>query len=152
MTPHTALSPSIEDHAKAFTEVAFLLDIFAATIDNIMGGATASVGRIAGRSMARKLPINIDRPTLHQSLDVVIGTMKSGFEISYTDNQQTPELTFARCVVRDVCRERHLEPGCPLCKLFHSYFDGIVNEIVCRPVKSELRSASDACTLCLKTQ
>lgn len=152
MTPDTALSPSVADHQKAFTEVAFLLDIFAATIDNIMGGATASVGRIAGRSMARKLPIDLEHPTLQTSLDLVIGTMKSGFEISYTENQNTAELTFARCVVRDVCKERHLEPGCPLCKLFHSYFDGIVNEIVCRPVKSELRTASDTCSLCMRVQ
>ena len=45
MNPETIMGLTLEDHKAAFTEVAFLIDIFAATIDNIMGGATSSVGR-----------------------------------------------------------------------------------------------------------
>jgi hypothetical protein len=37
-----------QDYQKAYVEVAFLLDAFASTIDNIMGGNTTPVGRIAG--------------------------------------------------------------------------------------------------------
>jgi hypothetical protein len=47
MSSETVMGLTMEDHQKAFTEVAFLIDIFTSTIDNIMGGATASVGRIA---------------------------------------------------------------------------------------------------------
>ena len=43
------LELSLEDHQEAFSEVSFILDIFAATPSELMGGATASVGRIAGR-------------------------------------------------------------------------------------------------------
>jgi hypothetical protein len=42
------LSLSLEDHAKAKTEISFLLEIFADTIVELMGGATAAVGRMAG--------------------------------------------------------------------------------------------------------
>ena len=152
MTTNVSQSPSLEDHKKAFTEVAFLLDIFASTIDNIMGGATASVGRIAGRGMAAKWPIDLDHPTLRETLDVVSDRMKDGFDISFVEQQNAVDVTFKKCAIREVCRGRSLEPGGPLCKLFHSYFDGVVNEIVSKPVKSELVQTSDTCTLCLKVQ
>jgi hypothetical protein len=57
-----------DDHRQAFTEVSFLLDIFASTIDDVMGGSTATVGRIAGRKMARKLPIYMQRPSPSEAL------------------------------------------------------------------------------------
>jgi hypothetical protein len=152
MTTNASQSPSLADHRKAFTEVAFLLDIFASTIDNIMGGATASVGRIAGRGMAAKWPIDLDHPTLREALDVVSDRMKNGFDISFTERQNAADVTFKKCVIREVCRGRSLEPGGPLCKLYHSYFDGVVNELVSRPVKSELAQTSETCTLCLKVQ
>lgn len=152
MTTNTAEQLTLEDHQKAFTEVAFLLDSFASTIDNIMGGATASVGRIAGRGTAAKWPVDLDHPTLEQTLDVVSERMKNGFEISFAQQEKGVDLTFTKCVIRDVCRGRSMDLGGPLCKLFHSYCDGIVNEIVSRPVKSELLKASEACTLCMKVQ
>lgn len=152
MTKASSQFPSLKDHQKAFTEVAFLLDIFSATIDNIMGGATASVGRIAGRGTARKWPIDLDHPTLRATLDVVSQKLKTGFEISYKEQEHTVDITISKCVIRDVCLKRQLTPGCPLCKIFHSYFDGIVNEVVSRPVKSELTHASEICTLCMKVQ
>jgi hypothetical protein len=152
MTTNVSQTPSFEDHQKAFTEVAFLLDIFASTIDNIMGGATASVGRFAGRGMAAKWPIDLDHPTLRATLDVVSERMKSGFDITCTERENVVDVTFEKCVIRDVCRARSLELGGPLCKLFHSYFDGVVNEIVCRPVKSEMTQANGKCTLCMKVQ
>jgi hypothetical protein len=152
MTTPAQPFPSPDEHHKAFTEVAFLLDMFAATIDNVMGGATASVGRIAGRGTASKWPVDLDHPTLGETLDVVSRKLNTGFEISCSEHQNTVDMTVRRCVIREVCRQRQLKPGCPLCKLFHSYLDGIVNEIVGRPVKSELIDTSDECTLCMKVQ
>jgi hypothetical protein len=145
-------SPTLEDHRMAFTEISFLLDSFASTVDNIMGGSTASVGRIAGRGMAAKWPVDLDHATLQQTLAEVRHRMKNGFEISYAEQQNGVEVTFGKCVIREVCHGRALEQGGPLCKLFHSYFDGVVNGIVRRPVKSELCKTGDICSLCLKVQ
>ena len=152
MSATIAKIPTAGEHKKAFTEVAFLLDIFAATIDNIMGGATSSVGRIAGREMAKKLPIDLIHPTSADVLAVVAESMKNGFEISFTEENNQMMINFQRCVVRDVCESRKLQLGCPLCKLFHSYFDGVVNEIVSRPTKSELLETGSTCRICMKIQ
>ena len=67
-----ALDLSQEDYQKATVEVAFLLDAFASTIDNIMGGNTAPVGRIAGRDTASKLPVNLTDPSLQDIIAVFL--------------------------------------------------------------------------------
>ena len=143
---------SLEDHRKAFTEVAFLLDIFASTVDNIMGGATASVGRIAGREMARKLPIYLEHPSLEEVLKILSEQMISGFGIKFQPIDDGANISFDRCAIRQVCVERKIEPGCELCRLFHFYFDGIINELISRPVKSKITSSGDACTVCTSIQ
>lgn len=53
---------TLADHQAAFVKVSFLLEIFAATVHDLMGGATDSVGRIAGREMAKKMPVYIPNP------------------------------------------------------------------------------------------
>jgi hypothetical protein len=152
MSAASASVPTVEEHKKAFTEIAFLLDIFAATIDNIMGGSTSSVGRIAGREMAKKLPVDLVHPTPAEALSVIAQSMKSGYEFSFTEENDQAMVTFQRCVIRDVCKSRSLQPGCSLCKIFHSYFDGIVNELISRPTKSELLEAGSSCRVCMKIQ
>jgi hypothetical protein len=42
---------------------------------------------------------------------------------------------------------RNIETGGALCHLFHSYFDGIVNGLLCRPVKSTIVSVGTECQL-----
>ncbi len=152
MTASASPVPTVEEHAQAFTEIAFLLDIFAVTIDNIMGGATSSVGRIAGREMAKKLPITLVRPTTAEALAAAAESLKNGFAISFTEDKKQVTIDFSRCVIRDVCGSRKLQAGSPLCTLFHSYFDGIVNEIISRPTKSELVEAGSHCRVCMKIQ
>jgi hypothetical protein len=150
MSGETAQKVTLEDHRKAFDEVAFLLDIFTATIDNIMGGATAPVGRIAGRDMAKKLPIALDNPSLEEALGILAERMKSGFE--FTLESDGTEVAFGRCILRDVCALRNREMGEALCRLFHAYFDGIVNELVCRPVKSEIKACGETCRTTIRIQ
>jgi hypothetical protein len=137
----TELTP--EDYQKATVEVAFLLDAFASTIDNIMGGNTAPVGRIAGRDTARKLPLELADPGIEEIIAVLASRMQAGFEFTLEDG----ELRFQRCIIRELCSLRHLEPGGALCRLFHAYFDGIVNGLLSRPVKSTIVSAGDLCSL-----
>lgn len=132
-----------EDYQKAYVEVAFLLDAFASTIDNIMGGKTAPVGRIAGRDTASKLPLDLSEPTLEEVITALSAQMQAGFEFSL--DQDT--LLFKKCILREMCRLRNIEPGAALCRLFHAYFDGIANGLLCRPVKSQIISVGDECRL-----
>lgn len=135
------LSP--EDYQKAKTEVAFLLDAFASTIDNIMGGNTAPVGRIAGRDTASKLPVHLEDPTLQDIIATLREQMKAGFDFSLDSNG----LLFKSCIIREMCAVRKIETGGALCHLFHSYFDGIINGLLCRPVKSTFVSVGEECLL-----
>ena len=146
------LELTAEDHDRAFIEVSFLLDIFAVTIDDLMGGATASVGRIAGRHMARKLPVYLPTPTLEEVLQALADNLRKGFEISFHCQGETAEVQFGRCAIRQVCAARALAPGGPLCRLFHYYADGMVNELLYRPVKSSVTTIAEKCTACLQVR
>lgn len=137
-----------EDYQKATVEIAFLLDAFASTIDNIMGGNTAPVGRIAGRDTARKLPLHLNDPTLPDIIAALREQMHSGFDFVLDGDG----LLFRNCIIRDMCGLRKIETGGPLCQLFHSYFDGIVNGLFCRPAKSTIESVGDECRLQIAVQ
>ncbi len=141
--PEAALT--LDDHQQAFTEVSFLLDIFAATIDNLMGGATVSVGRIAGRHMAKNLPLYMPNPPLSDVLAALAEHMQGGFAISFHCEGDKADITFGHCVIRDVCNIRRLPPGGELCQLFHYYTDGMINELCLKPAKSVLTTCGDAC-------
>ena len=145
MSEQQEATPTIDDHRQAFTEVSFLMDIFAATIDNLMGGATASVGRIAGRHMAKNLPLYLADPTLPEVLAALASHMQAGFEITYRCEQKTAEISFGRCVIREVCHSRSLPIGGELCRLFHYYTDGLVNELCQRPARSSLVASGEQC-------
>lgn len=137
-----------EDYQKAYVEVAFLLDAFAGTIDTIMGGKTAPVGRIAGRDTARKLPVELAEPTL-EGVVALLGTrMQAGFGFTLAGE----ELLFTRCIVRQMCALRKIEPGGALCRLFHAYFDGIANGLLGRPVRSTIESVCERCQLRIAVQ
>ncbi len=152
MSGETDREITLEDHRKAFAEVAFLMDIFTATIDTIMGGATAPVGRMAGREMAKKLPLHLESPSLRDAVAVLATRMSAGFQFALRETDGEHEFVFDRCVLRDVCSLRGIPAGGALCQLFHSYFDGILNELVCRPVKSEIVSTGPQCRVTVRTQ
>jgi hypothetical protein len=137
-----------EDYEKATVEVAFLLDAFASTIDNIMGGNTAPVGRIAGRDTAAKLPLDLPDATLPEIIQALSDQMQAGFGFTLEGEQ----LQFTNCVIRDMCQVRGIETGGPLCRLFHSYFDGIVNGLLCRPVQSKIVAVGEECQLLTEVQ
>lgn len=137
------LDLSDDDYQKATVEVAFLLDAFASTIDNIMGGNTAPVGRIAGRDTASKLPFHLTDPTLQDIIALLAQQMHAGFDFALDGDK----LHFKSCIIRDMCAVRKIETGGALCRLFHSYFDGIVNGLLCRPVKSTIESVGVECRI-----
>ena len=153
MNAESVLELTPEDHDHAMMEVAFLVDAFAHTIDNIMGGATAPVGRIAGRDMAKKLPLHLGDPSLAETLAVLSERMKAGFGVKVTSViGNEAELTVGPCFVRDLCASSGKKNGGAVCKLYHSYFDGIVNELMHRPVKSEIIEAGECCRIKTVTQ
>ncbi len=141
-----------EDHDKVFTEVCFLLDIFASTIDDVMGGSTATVGRIAGRRMARKLPIYLPHPSPSEVLSAFSEHMKAGFEISHRDGDGSLLISYGRCAIREVCRQRGIPTGGSLCKLFHEFTDGVVNELSSRPTKATILRSGDTCETRMDTR
>jgi hypothetical protein len=143
---------TVEDHKNGFNEVAFLLDIFTSTIDSIMGGATAPVGRIAGREMARKLPVYLENPSIEETVALLAGRMKDGFEFKLNISGEQQQLDFGKCVLREVCSLRGVQTGGAMCRLFHSYLDGILNELISRPVKSEIVACGDLCSATVRTQ
>lgn len=152
MSDETIMGLTLEDHQAALTEVAFLMDIFTATIDNIMGGATSSVGRMAGRDTAKKYPVFLENPSLKEAVAVVAERMKAGFGISLEEGEDGNTIVFHRCILRDICKLRGIEMGQAMCRLFHYYFDGIVNELVSRPVKSEITKCGKTCLVIIRTQ
>jgi hypothetical protein len=152
MSARSELTATLDDHQKAFTEVSFLVDIFARTVHDLMGGATASVGRIAGRHFARKLPITLESPTLPQVVDAYAHHVRKGFEISHAPAESGLDLTFDKCAMREVCRSRNMEPGGEVCRLYHMLVDGVVNELYSRPTKSTITSTGDRCTAHLEVR
>ena len=139
--------PSEAEHQLAFTEVSFLLDIFASTIEELMGGATASVGRIAGRELARKLPIETLTENRNEIIRQVAAHFKNGYDIRLdnVENKNSAVIRFGNCAIREVCKTRQMSLGGELCQLFHYYFDGVINELVKSPVKSDVTPADDVC-------
>ena len=69
--------------------------------------------------------------------------MHAGFAFTLAGDR----LQFKSCIIREMCAIRRIETGGALCHLFHSYFDGIINGLLCRPVKSTIVSVGDECQL-----
>ena len=144
---------SRKDHEMAMTEVSFLMDIFASTIDDLMGGAIAPVGRIAGRNHGKKMPVYLPDPKLEEVIQVAARQMHRGFDFcGESCTSSGAVIRFRRCVIRKVCASRQLELGGTLCRLLHAYLDGVFNELTARPTKSIIESAGEECRICLEMQ
>jgi hypothetical protein len=141
MIEQSELGLTLEDHQKAFTEVSFLLNIFAVTIEELMGGGAPTVGRLAGQHIARRLPIYQPHPTPESVVLAVAEQMSSGFEMSCKFDAEGADLNFERCAVRSVCQERQQEIGGGICRLLHFAIGGMVNELLGRPVRARIIEA-----------
>ena len=126
---------TLADHQKAKTEISFLLEIFADTIVELMGGATATVGRLAGCHMAEKLPVYLPNPTPENVFAAVQEHFSSGYEISVKHDDKGAELTFGRCAIREILKERNIAVGGDLCKVFHFTLAGITNRLLGKGAK-----------------
>jgi hypothetical protein len=152
MSAPTQEMPTYEDHESALIEIAFLLDIFATTIDDLMGGATASINRISGRSMAQKLPVYLKNPSLQETINAVASEFKGGFEISSCSGERCTDLTVGKCAIRSICQARNIPLNGSLCRLFHNYLDGVIGDLHSRPVKSVIVTADKTCRARLESK
>lgn len=143
MTDVSRTDLDASDYRNALTEVSFLLDILAATVDDLMGGATVSLGRVAGRNQARRLPIFIESPTLTSVVEALRHHQHLGAQFSLLPDSETIE--FGHCAIRAVCAQRGQPLGGNLCRVYHYYLDGIINEFLLRPTRSHLDSTGDSC-------
>ena len=137
------LELTLEDHQKAKTELSFLLEIFADTIVELMGGATATVGRLAGCHMAEKLPVYLPNPTPENVLEAVREHLSSGYDISIRHDDSGAELTFGQCAIRDILKERNIAVGGDLCKVFHFTLAGIANQLLGKAAKGSIVTPGD---------
>lgn len=148
MSQYTELELSLEDHQVAFTETSFLVEILVHTIDDLMGGASGTVGINAGRLMGRKLPIYLEDRELGPALEALAVRFGAGFEIKVVvdESGEAAEMHFGKCAIREVCKNRGVEPGGQLCKTFHTYLAGIVTEMLKAPMRARITEAGDTCT------
>ena len=139
------LSLTLEDHGKAKTEISFLLEIFADTIVELMGGATATVGRLAGCHMAEKLPVYLPNPDLESVMAAVTEYLSDGYDIAVEYEEDAAQLTFGRCAIRDILKERKIPVGGDLCKVFHFTLAGIVNQLLGKGAKGSIVTPGEKC-------
>jgi hypothetical protein len=152
MNERTELSLGIEDHERAFTEVSFLLEMLVRTAGEVVGKSTPSLGTNAGRHMARKLPIYLPQPDLASVMAALARQMEAGFAMSPTCAGAAAQVGFSRCAVRAVCKDRKLEVGGDLCRMFHYYLAGMAAQLMGRPVRVGAVTAGEQCTVRLESQ
>jgi hypothetical protein len=152
VNPNGELKLTLEDHQRAFTEVSFLLEMLVRTAGEVVGRSMPSLGANAGRQMGRKLPVLITHPELEKVLPVVAESLSAGFDIAGKVATNGADLCIRRCVVRDVCRQRGLELGGELCKVFHYYLVGMMAQLLGKPVRPGAVTAGETCTLRVDAQ
>ncbi len=152
MSESAELQLTLEDHEKAFTEVSFLLEILVRTAGAVLGKSTPSLGINAGRNMGKKLPVDIPEQTLEAVMAALAQQMSAGYQIDSRVSGASADLSFHRCAVREVCRNRELPLGADLCKMFHYYFAGMASQLLGKPARaSALTPGESVCTARLDT-
>jgi hypothetical protein len=139
---------TLEDHERALTELSFLIDMFTRTARELMGGATATVARAAGRHLGRKMPVYLQEPELTSVLDAIAGYLRNGFELEVSASgpgAESAELAWGRCAIRELCRRHDQELGGELCQMFHHFMAGVIDQLLGMPVRTRILSAGDAC-------
>ena len=137
------------DYDAAFTEVSFLFEVLASTVKDVIGNS-APLGVSAGRSMARKIPVNLKQPSVNQVLDVMTRHFQNGFEFTSKTSEEGGELNVGACMIRDICRNQNTELGGEMCKIFHAYLSGMTAQLSGRQARVTHTAAGDTCALDLK--
>ncbi|MGE5341028.1 MAG: hypothetical protein ACM3SY_06045 [Candidatus Omnitrophota bacterium] len=139
------LQLSLEDHQKAKREVAFLLNILAQTITDVIGDAAGAVGTAAGREAARKMPLYFEQTDLEATLAELKKHFEGGFDWSYALGKEEFTMTFKHCALKEICQIEHVAPGEDLCRHFHDYLNGVIIEHSKERYKVDSIQPGDCC-------
>lgn len=141
------LDLTMDDYRKAKVETAFLLNMLSHTIGDVVGKASANVGAMAGREAARKMPLFFETSDEVSVLNALQKNLSGGFDIEYDIRDGEIKLTIGRCVLRDMCEVEDIAPGGELCKLFHSYMNGMLLEFMKKNYKVTINSTGASCSI-----
>ena len=137
------------DYDAAFTEVSFLFEVLASTVKDVIGNS-APLGVSAGRSMAKKIPVNLKAPALEQVFEVLTRHFENGFEFSAQAKEGGAELKVGSCIIRDICKNQNAALGGEMCRIFHSYIGGMTAQLSGRQARVSHTEAGDTCVLDVK--
>ena len=129
MINSSELGLTLKDHEKAFTEVSFLLDILFKTIEVFVGKSSLSLPVVAGRKMARVLPVHLDSKSPEEALKELVRVFSIGLDISGRFDGNDAVISLRQCPIRDVCNERGISINGQACNMFHYYMAGIMAEL-----------------------
>lgn len=138
-----------EDYSAAFTEVSFLFEVLSTTVKEVIGNS-APLGVSAGRSMAKKIPVNLKEPAIAQVMDVLKKHFDEGFEFTGDVGDAGGTMNVGSCMIRDICKNQNKEIGAEMCKLFHSYLGGMVAQLSGKQARVTHSAAGETCTLDVK--
>lgn len=151
MTPTTETQLTAKDHEDAFTEVSFLLQVLANTVDDVLGNP-GPLGVSAGRAMAAKLPVRLEQPTLDQAVAVLKKALDGGVDITEQVEEKTGDLGVGHCIVRSLAARQGEKPGGKLCKMYHYYLSGMLSSLLGRQVRVSEGQVGDTCELKIQTR
>ncbi len=146
MINSSELGLTLEDHEKAFTEVSFLLDILFKTIEVFVGKSSLSLPVVAGRKMARVLPVHLENWSPEEALKEVVRVLSSGLDISGRFDENDAIISLRQCPIRDVCNERGLSINGQACNMFHYYMAGIMAELTGRTNRPLTLNTGEECS------
>jgi hypothetical protein len=146
MINSSELGLTLEDHEKAFTEVSFLIDILFKTIEVFVGKSSPSLPVVAGRKMARVLPVHMNSGSPEEALKELVRVLSAGLDISGRFDENNAVISLRHCPIRDVCKERGLTINGQACNMFHYYMAGIMAELTGRPNKPITLNTGDECS------
>jgi hypothetical protein len=133
-------------HDDAFTEVGFLLQMLASTVEDVIGNP-APLGVSAGRAMANKLPVRLVEPTLEKALEVLAEALSGAITFAPTFTESGAVLEVSDCAIRDICRMQDEEIGARVCKLFHHYLSGMGSQLLGKQTRITSKAVGERCTL-----
>jgi hypothetical protein len=95
--------------------------------------------------MAEKLPVYLPNPDLKSVMAAVDEYLSSGYDIAIQYEEDAAVLTFGKCAIRDILKERNIPVGGDLCKVFHFTLAGIVNQLLGKGVKGSIVTPGEQC-------
>lgn len=131
----------------AMSDLSLRLLSVGAVLKEIVGGGLASVGLMAGRSLATQLPRYRPPRNLDEALALAKLEFSPAWELDFekTDDQ-TLSVKVGKCFVRELCAKENLALGGELCVLFFHYLSGYLGKMGKTQLKlAEANRGQDGC-------